>query len=239
MGSMLIVITVVALALAVVMCGIVVKLSLDERRRSAARVALLSGMASNALSSAPAISDDYELRPIARPVSAGDIFATPAERSVWPQRVGVAAAIVLSVFVVGTAVRVARPAHPSSSARQTGASVPAQGAAVLLDLLSLRHAQQPETLTITGLVQNPREGAPLSNIVATALLFGADGTFLASGRAPLDFTVLGPGAETGFVITVPVTAPVARYRIGFRGEDGRIIGHVDRRGTETIARGPS
>ena len=34
-------------------------------------------------------------------------------------------------------------------------------------------------------------------------------------------------------------AVVARYRIGFRAEDGRVIGHVDRRSTSAIARGPS
>jgi hypothetical protein len=109
----------------------------------------------------------------------------------------------------------------------------------MLDLLSLDHAQKPDVLTITGLVQNPNGGAPLSNIAATAFLFGADGTFLASGRAPLDFASLRPGAETGFVINVPVNVPVARYRVGFRGEDGRIIGHVDRRLSATIARGSS
>jgi hypothetical protein len=94
-------------------------------------------------------------------------------------------------------------------------------------------------LKITGLVQNPRQGAPLTRITATAMLFGSDGTFLASGRAPLDFSTLRPGDESGFVITVPVSAPVARYRVGFRAEDGRIIGHVDRRLTGTIARGAS
>jgi hypothetical protein len=72
-------------------------------------------------------------------------------------------------------------------------------------------------------------------VAATAFLFGADGTFLASGRAPLDFTILRPGDESGFVISVPVTLPVARYRIGFRGDDGRIIGHVDRRAANSIA----
>ena len=41
----------------------------------------------------------------------------------------------------------------------------------------------------------------------------------------------GRATNPAFVISVPVTAPVARYRVGFRGEDGRIIGHVDRRGS--------
>jgi hypothetical protein len=111
--------------------------------------------------------------------------------------------------------------------------------------MSLKHTQESNTLTITGLVQNPRDGVPLTKVTATAYLFGTDGSFIATGRAPLDFTLLRPGDESGFSIAVPVTgAPVARYRVGFRGEDGRVIGHVDRRGSGTIAakspeRGPS
>jgi hypothetical protein len=106
-----------------------------------------------------------------------------------------------------------------------------------LELLSLKETQGAKALTITGLVQNPSDGTELSKVAATALVFAADGSFLASGRAPLDFTVLRPGDESGFVITVPVNAPVARYRIGFRGEDGHVIGHVDRRTASTLAKG--
>jgi len=36
-------------------------------------------------------------------------------------------------------------------------------------------------------------------------------------------------------VTVPVTESVARYRIGFRGEDGRVIAHVDKRQPTPIA----
>ena len=108
-----------------------------------------------------------------------------------------------------------------------------------LDLMSLKHTQDTDAMTIVGLVHNPVNGPMLPNVFATALLFDADGSFLASGRAPLDFGGLGPNGESGFVIKVPVSAPVARYRIGFRAEDGRVIGHVDRRSASAIARGPS
>ena len=48
----------------------------------------------------------------------------------------------------------------------------------MLELLSLGQTQDATALTITGLVQNPRNGAELSKIKATALLFGRpDGTF--------------------------------------------------------------
>jgi hypothetical protein len=38
------------------------------------------------------------------------------------------------------------------------------------------------------------------------------------------------------VIRVPVSGAVARYRVGFRGEDDRVLGHIDRRNLEAVAR---
>jgi hypothetical protein len=102
-------------------------------------------------------------------------------------------------------------------------------------LLSLRHLQESDRLVISGVVQNPRNGAPLTRVVATAFLFGANGAFLTSSRAPLDFTTLAPGVESPFVVNVPVTGTVTRYRIGFRTEDGRVISHVDKRGPDALA----
>ena len=122
------------------------------------------------------------------------------------------------------------PVAPRAAVQKPTAAEP-----VPLELVSLRHLQQAQTLTVTGLVQNPRTGAPLSHVVATAFVFGPDGTFLASSRAPLDFTTLAPGDESPFVVTVPVTGAVSRYRIGFRGEDGRVIAHVDKRGPDALA----
>ena len=164
---------------------------------------------------------------------AGDLFAPPEQRSAWPRRAGVAAAVALVVVAGALAIRsvsgrdasAGSPPAVDTSAQQSG----------LLELLTLEHTQQGGALTIKGIVQNPRDGVPLSKIAATAFLFGADGAFLASGRAALDFTLLRPGDESAFVISVPVAAPVARYRVGFRGEDGRVIGHVDRRGAAAIA----
>ena len=112
--------------------------------------------------------------------------------------------------------------------------VPATAAPAPLELLSLRHTQEPDRLTITGLVQNPRGAAPLVRVVATAFTFGPDGAFLASARAPIDFTSLASGDESPFVVTVPVSGAVARYRVGFRGEDGTVIAHVDKR-SDTVA----
>jgi hypothetical protein len=70
-------------------------------------------------------------------------------------------------------------------------------------------------------------------VVATVQLFDGDGALVASGRAPLDFTVLRPGDESPFVINVSIATRVAKYRIGFRSETGHVIGHVDRRASSS------
>ena len=75
----------------------------------------------------------------------------------------------------------------------------------------------------------------LTRVSVTAFAFDESGAFLASGRALLDITALAPGDESPFVVTVPVAENVARYRIGFRGDDGRVIAHVDRRQQGAVA----
>jgi len=69
----------------------------------------------------------------------------------------------------------------------------------------------------------------------TAYAFDDKGSFLASGRAPIDVAALAPGDESPFVVSVPVADAVARYRIGFRGEDGRVIAHIDKRQQAAVA----
>lgn len=247
MESVLIVITLVSLAMTIALGGILAKMMRDERRRSAARVAVLSEMADasarqqsvgavEARVHAPITPADDLLLARADDLHApADLFVRPETGSAWPGRLAIAATIVLLVTVSAIALRSrSTPADTTDRVQTRAASAQTAG---LLELLSLKQSQEANALTITGLVQNPRDGAVLSKVSATALLFGPDGTFLASGRAALDFTVLRPGDESGFVISVPVTVPVARYRVGFRSEDGRVIGHVDRRTAATMASG--
>jgi hypothetical protein len=165
----------------------------------------------------------------------GDLFAVQEPRSAWPRRVGVAVAVALVVLAVGLGIRSLPDDNQTTADPRAIATASAGTQSGLLELLTLEHVQEANALTIKGLVQNPRDGSPLSKIAATAFLFGADGAFLASGRAALDFTMLRPGDESAFVINVPVAARVARYRVSFRSEDGRVIGHVDRRSAVPIA----
>ncbi len=169
--------------------------------------------------------------------SGAELFIRPQPSTAWPRRLAVVGILALLVTAVGLAVRSRSAPTAATTTVATGATTGSASGqqTALLELLSLKQTQDNGALTITGLVQNPRDGAVLSKISATALVFSADGTFLASGRAPLDYTVLRPGDESGFVISVPVNAPVARYRVGFRSEDGRVIGHIDRRTATTMA----
>ena len=178
--------------------------------------------------------DDFELQP-SRSVAAAPLFVQPEPSSAWKPRIAIVAP--LALMLIGAAIAF-YPTQGDIGAPEPAAA-PANSVvrtAAPLELLSLKHTQVSDTLTVSGLVQNPRTGAPLSRVFATAFVFAADGTFLASGRAPLDFTALGPGDESPFVVAVPVKGEVARYRVGFRSEDGRVVAHVDRRSGGTIAR---
>jgi hypothetical protein len=229
--NIMLVVTVVAVAVAVAATLALLVAFREERLRSAARVDALRLMAGSRSADAPILDEvvvsDFAIDDGAapRPMFDGAPQPTP-----WGHRI--AAAIVM-LAIVATAGYVLLPRRPAGTGAEASA---AQAAPVApLELLSLRHSQEEGRLVITGLVQNPRAGARLTRVVATAFLFGADGTFLASGRAPLDFSTLAAGDESPFVVNVPVTAAVARYRIGFRGEDGRVIAHVDRRAAGTLA----
>jgi hypothetical protein len=158
------------------------------------------------------------------------MFVQPESAPHWKGRAVVMTALVLvalaGLFVALTIRDRARGQHGVASA---STSAPA------LELLTLRDAHDVQALTISGVVQNPRNGAMLRRVAVTALAFDASGGLLASGQALLDVTQLGPGDESPFVVSMPVSGTVARYRIGFRGEDGRVIAHVDRRQHGAVA----
>ena len=265
MDTLLLTVTGLSLAMAVAMAFVVRKLMRDERARSEARVSSLTAIAGHGdggvelpdfLNETSSIEprdvapsrvtpltppaprfDDLDIRGDS-PAIAGvsHLFEEADAPSPWGRRfavIGTLAAVVMIVALILSAT------HNRAIATQTTAATPGQPAVLdsaPLELMSLRHTQEPQRLVITGLVQNPRNGAPISHVVATAFLFGADGAFLTSSRAPLDFTTLSPGDESSFVINVPVTGQVARYRISFRTDDGRVIEHVDKRAPDAIAR---
>ena len=77
----------------------------------------------------------------------------------------------------------------------------------------------------------PWEGAAVNGVTAVVFAFDRTGAFVASGRAPLDFSALAPGDESPFVVNVPNVSDVARYRVTFRSGTG-VVRHIDRRGNQ-------
>jgi hypothetical protein len=257
MQYLLIAVAIGSAAVAVVMCVLVVRMLREDRRRSDARVEALLAMADSSgeeLPSGRAMPIEREADPVVQTsyraarspepdrddlvldsdrhvAGVEGLFAAPETSSPWGRRIGVGAAG-MALLVIAVLASGGRGGDRSD---QDG-NVPQGSAQIPLELLSLTHAAEPKALTITGLVQNPRGGPALANVTAVALLFSADGGFVASGRAPLDFTRLDPGSESPFVVKVPTTARVARYRVSFRGPDGAVIAHVDRRSAAPLAR---
>lgn len=230
MDTTLIGVTLLSLAMAAALSVIVWRMLRDERARSEARVSALSALAAEPV--APA-TPDLPLRQA--PPTVGAMFTEPEQASPWGHRFAVMAALGLAVASVILFTLAASGTKTSARAAAPAAAAKATPAAAGLELLSLRDSRQGDTLTITGLVHNPRGGQALSRVTVTAYTFDEGGSFLASGRALIDVTAFAPGDDSPFVVSVPVTGTVARYRIGFRAEDGSVIAHIDKRQQAPIA----
>lgn len=217
MDTMLITLTGLSLILAAGMAVALAGRLREERRRSDARVMLLAELASDA-------------RAAHVVAGVGGLFDEHDEPSAWPRRAAIAAGLLVLVAMASLGWRAVR-----SDVAAPGTEV-AAASGQPLELLSLGHVAEGTALTIRGVVQNPRAAVSVSDVEATVLAFSADRAVVASGRAPLDFATLAPGAESPFVIHLPGASNVARYRVSFRGKDGRALGHVDRRHADAIAR---
>lgn len=116
-----------------------------------------------------------------------------------------------------------------TEARTAPATVPAAVGGMPLELLSLSHEQRNGVLVVRGRVRNPVAGSDRSGVVASVMLLDLAGDFLGSARTPLETTRLRPGDEVGFVAELPSHKDVRRYRVTFRGVDGALVPHADRR----------
>jgi hypothetical protein len=233
MDTTLVIVTVLSMGMASALSAIVWRMLRLERQRSNARVAALAALAAEASAKDRPVDTEVEYDPPVReePLrssTAPAMFVETERHSPWSVRFAVMAAmalVVASIVLFSLALRAPRAGTKSAGAAATTG----------LELLSLNDARQADSLTISGLVQNPRTGAPLSRVAVTAYTFDGTGSFLGSGRALIDVTALAPGAESPFTVTVPAGNTVARYRIGFRDEAGRVIAHVDRRQPGPVA----
>ncbi|HEX5069720.1 MAG TPA: hypothetical protein VFV78_05830 [Vicinamibacterales bacterium] len=164
----------------------------------------------------------------AGPVSDHDLFEaaippTPSRRWTW-----VAAVAVIMALGGGTFYLISSGVITRAIARHD-ANVTA-AAALPIELLSLRYATDGGNFVVTGLVQNPTTSVSLRGVQAVVYLFDAEGKFINSSRASIDTGVLSPGGESSFVVRVPASATVTKYRVSFQHDDGAAVQHVDRRG---------
>jgi hypothetical protein len=91
----------------------------------------------------------------------------------------------------------------------------------------MRHARTGDALRVTGLVRNGG-AATSSSIMAVVFVFDRDGGFVASGRAPLEFSDIARGDQSPFQVTIPEVKDVGKYTVSFRTQAG-IVPHVDLR----------
>jgi hypothetical protein len=233
MEGTLIAISVVSLALTSAMAFVTWRVLSLERRREAVRVAALVNLADGG-SRQPAdliLDTRSERRDNHADSDAQTIFAAPDRPSPSGRRVVAVAGVAAVMALAVAALLFASRSSERAGERVRNGSVATTGTATgaPLELLSLRHERNGEKLTITGLVRNPQNGPRQERISAVAFVFDPSGTFVASERALVDFLVLSPGEESPFVVSITAPGRIGRYRIGFRGQDGAVVGHVDHR----------
>jgi hypothetical protein len=227
---MMLIVTVVLLVAAVGFGLTAWRLWRADRERSKARVAALAA----AIDGPPADSwssdldefgPEHATRHTARaqgeqPVVIESMFNTERPTAVQGNplmkvAIGLAMAVAVIVIIAMTSVR--RDTPPASVTTQDSA----------LELLSMSHSRERETLTVSGLVRNSGDG-PAQDITAVVFAFDHNGSFVTSGRARLDDSTLRPGDESPFQVVIPKIKDIGRYRVSFRTEAG-VVRHVDRR----------
>lgn len=226
MDLLLLVVALGALTAAAVFGTVAWRATEEQRRRSAARVAALASSIGN---------QDGAEEPLA-PVAVSSIFTVPADgrvRGVPLVKAGIVGGLGVALIVFVTMTTSGNRDEAGTEATVEGAAADTTGG-VPLELMSMRHGIEGTTLTVSGLVRNPRTGAQVARIAAVVFAFDRAGEFISSGRAPLDFTTLQPGDESPFVVVLPNVENVGRYRVSFRTEAGT-VGHVDRRAGRAAA----
>jgi hypothetical protein len=208
MDVVLLTLTTLSLAAAAGFGALSWRVGREERERARARIAALS----------TAMAPPSPETPLLEGVAVGSVFDRTTEGLRGRPVIKLAAGAVMLLLIAGGVFVSSRVAD----------SAPAAKAPSPLELLSMRYQRQGTTLTVSGLVKNPAGGAAVNRVTAVVFAFDRSGAFVASGRAPLDFSALAPGDESPFVVNVPNVSDVARYRVTFRSGDG-VVRHIDRR----------
>ena len=194
----------------------------DQRRRSAARVAALASALDVEASGSNSGSPQNRLKDAA-PVAVSSMFGTTPGAAVGGRPLIKAAVVGAMTIALVVVVAMANRDHAAPAAASTDGAP--------LELVSMRHTRDGNTLKVAGLVRNPHAGASVDRIAAVVFAFDRHGTFVTSAQAPLDFIALAPGDESPFVVTLPNVGDVGRYRVSFRTDAG-VVRHVDRRAAQ-------
>jgi hypothetical protein len=258
----MLVVTLVALGLCGAMAALTARLLRDDRRRAAARVAMLETAAASV--SAPtgplpapfiappgapvpvqeAPADAVLMRPAAAridrpasetPVASADLFSTTAAAP--GGGFGFAGAAVIGIAIVALAIGAFAWSGGSSLNDAPAAAVDGESSGPL-ELVALSHARTGDGLTVSGMVRNPPTGIARAHLTAVVFIFDRQGTFLTSTRAPIEPVNLNPGTQSLFTVNVPQAAGVSRYRVSFRTDLG-VVPHVDRRVAATVEKARS
>jgi len=235
----LLVVTLASLLLAGIMSVIAWRVSGNERHRSDARIAALAedihagvepAVIASAAESGVMPRWDEELLSLpdlptchVRDFRPG-LFAPPPPSRLRRDALLAGAALVFAAAVSIATIGSGQLRRAPRVEDSTVASIVAPAA---LELVALGHERVGDQLTVRGTVRNP-SSTEIDYLTAVVLLLTPEGDLLASGRAAIDASVLGPGAESTFVVTLPGAGDVGRYRISFRTGD-LVIAHVDRR----------
>lgn len=224
----LITVTLLSLFLAIAMGVVTWRLVLEERRRSAARLAALAAELKGGNWSANA-PDPLELESAVEGGGAKDpetethgLFASSSlpPTAGWGRFAASAGAAGVVLAVVATVFLLSESGAGDAAESHGDARPP-------LDLIALRHAADGPFLDISGSVRNPAAAADAGRLSVVALAFDAAGTLVATRRTPVETPSLPPGADSPFTIRL-LAAGISRYRISFLLDD-TTIPHVDRR----------
>jgi hypothetical protein len=216
------IVTSVSVALAAIMSVVAWRAMSAERKRSEARVASLAAEIRDQPppESSPALPSPVPLTT--------DLFASAESRPTSSNLGAVALAVVLLVAGVGAIMAFwgTAPAAPRAEENSDGRATPPAPAPI--ELVALGHERDRDRLSVHGIIRGAA-GTPVSrHVVAVVLFFNADGAFVATGRSEVNGSALEPGGEATFVVSVPASTDVAKYRVSFRNGD-LIVPHLDRR----------
>lgn len=166
------------------------------------------------------------------PARSGGLFADGPDAPTTDLRRVIALGGIVCVSLLAVAYLLfGRPAPvPSARPASTPAATTAVAAAgIPLELRALAHERTGDGLVVRGRVKNPAAGSARPSVVASVMLLDQAGGFLGSARTPVEVSDLRPGLEAAFAVELPAHKDGRRYRVTFRGPDGALVPHVDKR----------